>query len=188
MSAPELHAAARLRGGPQPGAARRPTPLPVGLSTMRTACIDPDSQVRDSISCLFGPSSARTRRRLLSGTFASRSCASPSTQRTRKEICSRNHYDAGACCASTQSALRRRLLDGLTHKRPGTPLRSRHYRVRWTALMPGAHRLHLVGQLERNIARLRDNTSHGADRRKSPRGKGRRCSRASRSAVSAAIA
>jgi DNA invertase Pin-like site-specific DNA recombinase len=181
MSDAELHVLrARLRGGVL-NAARRgalKTPLPVGLvyDAADNVVLDPDSQVRESITHLFetfertGSASATVKHfREQDLRFPRRPRGGPhkgellweSLRHWRVLRVLHNPRYAGAFCFGRTR----------THKRPGETIEVEVLpRDEWTALMPDAHPGYITWtQFESNLARLRDNAqAHGSERRKSP--------------------
>jgi DNA invertase Pin-like site-specific DNA recombinase len=181
MSDAELHVLrARLRGGILNQARRGAlkSPLPVGLVYDPTGnvALDPDAQVRRSISHLFetfertGSASATVRHfRTQELRFPRRPRSGPhkgellweELRHWRVLRVLHNPRYAGAFCFGRTR----------THKRPGDRIEiERLPREEWVALLPDAHPGYISWeQFEANLKRLRDNAqAHGAERRKSP--------------------
>ena len=181
MSDAELHVLrARLRGGILNQARRGAlkTPLPVGLvyDAADNVVLDPDSQVRKSITHLFatfertGSASATVRHfRQQKLRFPRRPRSGPhkgellweELRHWRVLRVLHNPRYAGAFCFGRTR----------THKRPGGRMEVKVLpRDEWIALLPDAHPGYISWeQYEANLARLRDNAqAHGSERRKSP--------------------
>ncbi len=181
MSDAEQHVLrARLRGGILNQARRGAlkTPLPIGLvyDAANNVVLDPDSQVRQSITHLFetfdrtGSASATVRhfyaqdlrfpRRPRSGPHQGELLWAPLRHWHVLRVLHNPRY-AGAFCFGRSR----------THKRPGGTIEIEVLpRDEWIALLPDAHPGYLSWeQYERNLTRLRDNAqAHGSERRKSP--------------------
>ena len=181
MSEAELHVLqARLRGGILNQARRGvlKTPLPVGLiyDPAGHVVLDPDSQVRQSMTHLFE-------------TFMRTGSASATVKHFRKQqLCFPRRPRAGPRQGELLwEPLRHwrvlRVLHnpryagafvfGRTHTRKrvdGTPVTERLPREQWTVLLPDAHPGYITwDRFEANQKRLRDNAqANGAERRKSP--------------------
>lgn len=181
MSDAELHVLrARLRGGILNQARRGAlkSALPVGLvyDPAGNVALDPDSQVRHSITHLFetfartGSATATVRHFRTQGLrFPRRPRGGPHKRELLwEELCHwrvlrvlHNPRYAGAFCFGQTR----------THRRPGERIEVEALpREEWIALLPGAHPGYISWeQFESNLARLRDNAqAHGIDRRKSP--------------------
>jgi DNA invertase Pin-like site-specific DNA recombinase len=181
MSDAELHVLrARLRGGILNQARRGAlkTPLPVGLvyDAADNVVLDPDSQVRKSITHLFetfertGSATATVKHFRTQGLrFPRRPRSGPhkgdllweELRHWRVLRVLHNPRYAGAFFFGRSRA----------HKRPGDAVEVEVLpRDEWIALMPDAHPGYISWeQFEANLARLRDNAqAHGAERRKSP--------------------
>ena len=181
MSDAEMHVLrARLRGGILNQARRGAlkTALPVGLvyDAADNVVLDPDSQVRKSITHLFdtfvrtGSASATVRHfREQHLRFPRRPGGGPhkgelfweELRRWRVLRVLHNPRYAGAFCFGRTR----------THQRPGdTVTVERLSRDEWIALIPDAHPGYITWeQFESNLGRLRENAqAHGAERRKSP--------------------
>ena len=181
MSDAELHVLrARLRGGILNQARRGAlkTPLPVGLmyDAADNVVLDPDRQVRQSITHLFetfartGSASATVKHfREQQLRFPRRPRGGPHKGELLWEelrhwrvlgVLHNPRYAGAFCFGRTQ-----------THKRPGERIEIEVLpREQWIALFPDAHPGYITWeQFEANRARLRDNAqAHGAERRKSP--------------------
>ena len=181
MSDAELHVLrARLRGGILNQARRGAlkTPLPVGLvyDAAGNVALDPDSQVRKSITHLFetfehtGSASATVRhfrkqklrfpRRPRGGPHKGALLWEPLRHWRVLRVLHNPRYAGAFCFGRTR-----------THKRPGETIEIKLLpRNEWIALLPGAHSGYISWeQFEANLARLRDNAqAHGSERRKSP--------------------
>jgi len=181
MSDAELHVLrARLRGGILNQARRGAlkTPLPVGLvyDAADHVVLDPDSQVRKSITHLFetfartGSASATVRhfrkqelrfpRRPRGGSHKGELLWEPLRHWRVLSVLHNPRYAGAFCFGRTR-----------THKRPGETIEVEVLpRDEWIALLPDAHPGYLSWeQFEANLARLRDNAqAHGSERRKSP--------------------
>jgi DNA invertase Pin-like site-specific DNA recombinase len=181
MSDAELHVLrARLRGGILNKARRGmlKTPLPIGLVYDPTdkVVLDPDAQVRQSITHLFetferlGSAAATVRHfREQALRFPRRPRGGPhkgellweSLPHWRVLRVLRNPRYAGAFYFGRTRK----------HKRPGDRVETEVLpRDEWIALLPDAHPGYISWvQFEANLARLRDNAqAHGCERRKSP--------------------
>jgi DNA invertase Pin-like site-specific DNA recombinase len=181
MSDAELHVLrARLRGGILNQARRGAlkVPLPVGLvyDPAGNVVLDPDNQVRQSLTHLFetfertGSGSATVRHFRVQGLrFPRRPRSGPrkgallweELGHSRVLRVLHNPRYAGAFCFGRTR----------WHKRPGDRLQlERLPREEWIALLPDAHPGYISWeQFEANLARLRANAqAYGADRRKSP--------------------
>ena len=181
MSDAELHVLrARLRGGILNQARRGAlkTSLPVGLvyDAAGNVVLDPDSQVRKSLTHLFetfertGSASATVRhfreaelrfpRRLRSGAHKGELLWEPLRLWRVLRVLHNPRYSGAFCFGRT------RML-----RRPGSRIEyQRLPREEWIALLPGAHPGYISWEhFEANLLRLRDNAqAHGTDRRKSP--------------------
>jgi DNA invertase Pin-like site-specific DNA recombinase len=181
MSDAELHVLrARLRGGILNQARRGvlKTPLPVGLvyDASNNVVLDPDSQVRTSITHLFdtfehtGSASAAVRRfreqklrfprRPRNGPHKGELLWEPLRHWRVLRVLHNPRYAGAFCFGCTR-----------THKRPGETIEVEVLpRDEWIALFPSAHPGYITWeQFERNLARLRDNAqANGTERRKSP--------------------
>ena len=181
MSDAELHVLrARLRGGILNQARRGALklPLPVGLvyDPADNVVLDPDNQVRKSITHLFetfertGSATATVRHFRTQGLrFPRRPRGGPHKGELLWEelrhwrvlrVLHNPRYAGAFCFGQTR-----------THKRPGERIEVEVLpREEWIALLPGAHPGYISWeQFESNLARLRDNAqAHGAERRKSP--------------------
>lgn len=152
--------------------------LPIGLvyDAANNVVLDPDSQVRQSITHLFetfdrtGSASATVRhfyaqdlrfpRRPRSGPHKGELLWAPLRHWHVLRVLHNPRY-AGAFCFGRSR----------THKRPGGTIEIEVLpRDEWIALLPDAHPGYLSWeQYERNLTRLRDNAqAHGSERRKSP--------------------
>ncbi len=181
MSDAELHVLrARLRGGILNQARRGAlkTPLPVGLvyDAADNVVLDPDNQVRNSITHLFetfdrtGSASATVRQFREQGLrFPRRPRGGPHKGELLWEqlrhwrvlrVLHNPRYAGIFCFGRTR-----------THKRPGERIEVEVLtRDEWIAFIPDAHPGYITcEQFETNLARLRDNAqAHGSERRKSP--------------------
>jgi DNA invertase Pin-like site-specific DNA recombinase len=181
MSDAELHVLrARLRGGILNQARRGAlkSPLPVGLvyDAAGSVALDPDGQVRHSITHLFetfertGSATATVRHFRTQGLrFPRRPRGGPHKGELLWEelrhwrvlrVLHNPRYAGAFCFGQTR-----------THKRPGERSEIEVLpREEWIALLPGAHPGYISWeQFEGNLARLRDNAqAHGAERRNSP--------------------
>ena len=181
MSEAELHVLrARLRGGilnqARRGALKMPLPVGLVYDPADHVVLDPDRQVRQSMTHLFetfartGSASATVRhfreqglrfpRRPRSGTHKGELLWVPLYHWNVLRVLHNPRY-AGAFCF------------GRTHTRKrvdGTITIERLPREEWTVLLPDAHPGYVTWeQFEANLKRLHDNAqAHGADRRKSP--------------------
>ena len=181
MSEAELHVLqARLRGGilnqARRGALR--TPLPVGLiyDPAGHVVLDPDSQVRQSMTHLFetfirtGSASATVNHfRAQQLCFPRRPRAGPRQGELLWEPL--RHWRVLRVLHNPRYA--GAFFFGRTHTRKrvdGTPVTERLPREQWTVLLPDAHPGYITwDQFEANQKRLRDNAqANGAERRKSP--------------------
>lgn len=181
MSDAELHVLrARLRGGILNQARRGAlkTPLPIGLvyDAADNVVLDPDSQVRKSITHLFetfertGSASATVRHFREQGLrFPRRPWSGPH----KGELL----WDSLRLCRVLRVLHNPRYTGAFffgrtrTHKRPGERIEIEVLpRDEWIALLPDAHPGYISWeQFEANEKRLRDNAqAHGAERRKSP--------------------
>jgi DNA invertase Pin-like site-specific DNA recombinase len=181
MSDAELHVLrARLRGGILNQARRGAlkSPLPVGLvyDPAGNVALDPDGQVRKSITHLFEIFERTNSATATVKHFRAQGLRFPRRPRTgpRKgellweelrhwrvlRVLHNPRYAGAFCFGQTR-----------THKRPGERIEIEVLpREEWIALMPGAHPGYITWErFEANLARLRDNAqAHGAERRKSP--------------------
>jgi DNA invertase Pin-like site-specific DNA recombinase len=181
MSDAELHVLrARLRGGILNQARRGALklPLPVGLvyDPVGKVALDPDGQVRHSITHLFetfartGSATATVKhfrqqqlrfpRRPRRGPHKGELLWEPLYHWRVLGVLHNPRYAGAFCFGRTR-----------THKRPGERIEIEALpREEWIALLPGAHPGYICWeQFESNLARLRDNAqAHGAERRKSP--------------------
>ena len=181
MSEAELHVLrARLRGGILNRARRGALklPLPVGLvyDPADNVVLDPDRQVRQSMTQVFtvfartGSATATVKhfreqglrfpRRPRSGTYKGELLWEPLRHWHVLRVLHNPRYAGAFCFGRTH-----------THKRVnGTVAVEKLPRDEWTVLLPGAHPGYLSWeQFEVNQKRLRDNAqAHGAERRQSP--------------------
>ena len=181
MSEAELHVLrARLRGGilnqARRGALKMPLPVGLVYDPADHVVLDPDRQVRQSMTHLFetfartGSASATVRhfheqglrfpRRPRSGAHKGELLWVPLYHSHVLRVLHNPRY-AGAFCF------------GRTHTRKrvdGTTTTEKLPREEWTVLLPDAHPGYVAWeQFEANLKRLRDNAqAHGAERRKSP--------------------
>ena len=181
MSDAELHVLrARLRGGILNRARRGAlkTPLPVGLvyDAADNVGLDPDSQVRKSITHLFetfertGSASATVRHfRQQELRFPRRPRGGPHKGELLWEKL--RHWRVLRVLHNPRYAGAFFFGRTRTHKRPGETLEVEVLpRDEWIALLPDAHPGYISWeQFEANLARLRDNAqANGSERRKSP--------------------
>lgn len=181
MSDAELHVLrARLRGGilnqARRGALKMPLPVGLVYDPAGNVALDPDEQVRKSITHLFesfertGSASATVRHfRRQRLRFPRRPGGGPHKAELLWEelrhwrvlrVLHNPRYAGAFCFGQTR-----------THKRPGERIEIEVLpREQWIALLPGAHPGYISWeQFEANLVRLRDNAqAHGAERRKSP--------------------
>ncbi|RMF64276.1 MAG: recombinase family protein [Bacteroidetes bacterium] len=181
MSDAELHVLrARLRGGILNQARRGAlkTPLPVGLmyDAADNVVLDPDGQVRKSITHLFDVFERTGSARAVVKHFRDQGLRFPRRPRGGPHkgellweelrhwrvlrVLHNPRYAGIFCFGRTR-----------THKRPGERIEIEVLaRDEWIAFLPDAHPGYITcEQFEANLARLRDNAqAHGKQRRKSP--------------------
>lgn len=181
ISDAELHVLrARLRGGILNQARRGAlkSPLPVGLvyDPAGNVALDPDAQVRKSITHLFetfertGSASATVKHFRTEGLRFPRR---PRGGARKGELLweELRHWRVLRVLHNPRYAGAFAFGQTRTHKRPGERLEVEALpREEWTALIPGAHPGYVSWEkFEANLVRLRDNAqAHGKDRRKSP--------------------
>lgn len=181
MSDAELHVLrARLRGGilnqARRGALKAALPIGLMYDASNNVVLDPDGQVRQSITHLFetfvrtGSATATVRhfrkqdlrfpRRPRSGSHKGELLWGPLSHWCVLRVLHNPRY-AGAFFFG-----RNRI-----HRQPGGTVRVESLpRDEWVALLPGAHPGYITWeQFEANLARLRENAqAHGSERRQSP--------------------